>query len=702
MLGAAVVAALLALSAGNAAASTLTVNTTADETVAGDGQCSLREAVQAVDAPGSAGGDCAPAAFGPNTIVLGPHMYTLNGPSELEVTGNVSSLTIRGAGAGPTVVHASGLRDRVFQVDAQARATIRDLTITGGHARDGNNSSQGFGPGETIAGQNGGGVLNQGSLTLIDAGVTHNQAGTGGIADGQFAANSGDGGWGGGIFNTGALVVIGSTIAGNLAGNGGDGTGGGVFPPTLQAIPGGRGGAGGDGGGIGNVGGTVSVSDSTIEGNVAGHGAPGGWGGGQPDTTSGANAGAGGNGGSGGGISTRGGTLSIVNSTVALNAAGGGGDGGRGGTGSSSGGNGGNGGNGGDGGGMAVARGATAALRSVTTVGNRAAGGGAGGGPGGPSTSMGVAGKPGAAGVTGGVFSGGARTTLRDSLVAQNAGGNCASVADGGHNLSFRGGGCPRSFISRDPKLRPLHDNGGPTLSMSLQRGSAAIDRIPVRDAGCPATDQRGVRRPGGRACDIGAYEVAPPRAALVAAHAIGTHAVRIVVSARANAGHGRVWVLYGRTSAYGRRSVAKGIRGRGPTTVSIVLRGLDLNATYHYRVMVSSMDGSSRSADIALAVPVLASLAVTPRSFGVGGTTLTFTDTRQALTTFTVQERAGNRWVTLGAFRHRDVPGTNRVYWNGRLHGRKLGRGSYRLEASPRLGRSTGETVRAKFTVVA
>jgi hypothetical protein len=132
------------------------------------------------------------------------------------------------------------------------------------------------------------------------------------------------------------------------------------------------------------------------------------------------------------------------------------------------------------------------------------------------------------------------------------------------------------------------------------------------------------------------------------------------------------------------------------------VLRGLDLNATYHYRVMVSSMDGSSRSADIALAVPVLASLAVTPRSFGVGGTTLTFTDTRQALTTFTVQERAGNRWVTLGAFRHRDVPGTNRVYWNGRLHGRKLGRGSYRLEASPRLGRSTGETVRAKFTVVA
>jgi len=57
--------------------------------------------------------------------------------------------------------------------------------------------------------------------------------------------------------------------------------------------------------------------------------------------------------------------------------------------------------------------------------------------------------------------------------------------------------------------LEPLAANGGPTLTQALVSGSPAIDAVRAR---CPppATDQRGVRRPKGPACDIGAFEFDP------------------------------------------------------------------------------------------------------------------------------------------------------------------------------------------------
>jgi hypothetical protein len=55
-----------------------------------------------------------------------------------------------------------------------------------------------------------------------------------------------------------------------------------------------------------------------------------------------------------------------------------------------------------------------------------------------------------------------------------------------------------------DPMLGPLSDNGGPTQTMALLPGSPAIDA----GTSCTATDQRGVTRPQGAACEIGAYEV--------------------------------------------------------------------------------------------------------------------------------------------------------------------------------------------------
>jgi len=49
-----------------------------------------------------------------------------------------------------------------------------------------------------------------------------------------------------------------------------------------------------------------------------------------------------------------------------------------------------------------------------------------------------------------------------------------------------------------------LADNGGPTLTHALLAGSPAID---AALGACPAIDQRGVVRPVGGGCDVGAVE---------------------------------------------------------------------------------------------------------------------------------------------------------------------------------------------------
>jgi beta-glucanase (GH16 family) len=53
--------------------------------------------------------------------------------------------------------------------------------------------------------------------------------------------------------------------------------------------------------------------------------------------------------------------------------------------------------------------------------------------------------------------------------------------------------------------LGPLAANGGPTLTHALNAGSPALDA--ANPASCPATDQRGVARPQGPGCDVGAVE---------------------------------------------------------------------------------------------------------------------------------------------------------------------------------------------------
>ncbi|HWU32413.1 MAG TPA: choice-of-anchor Q domain-containing protein [Marmoricola sp.] len=109
------------------------------------------------------------------------------------------------------------------------------------------------------------------------------------------------------------------------------------------------------------------------------------------------------------------------------------------------------------------------------------------------------------------------RTTLFNTVIANNTvngrGENC-HVADMiiqslGHNLS-NDGSCflhaRGDLPNRGARLGRLGRNGGPTETQMPLPGSPLIDH--GANKGCPAHDQRGVPRPQGHQCDIGAVEV--------------------------------------------------------------------------------------------------------------------------------------------------------------------------------------------------
>ncbi len=121
------------------------------------------------------------------------------------------------------------------------------------------------------------------------------------------------------------------------------------------------------------------------------------------------------------------------------------------------------------------------------------------------------------AGLPGGglILSGGGR--LANTIVAGNQGGDCSitfpAFNTSDHSLdsdSSCGLTDAGSIPGVDPLLGPLANNGGPTDTEALLAGSPAIDA--GDNATCQPTDQRGVTRPQGPACDIGAYELVTPQ----------------------------------------------------------------------------------------------------------------------------------------------------------------------------------------------
>lgn len=419
--------------------------------------------------------------------------------STVAVTGTISltqtltlgrDVTIEGSGTDATVERGPDLSPfRVIEVTETATVTLRNLTISGGSAIDM--------PG-------GGGVLNRGTLTIDDCAISDNTAlyhgggilndgGTLTLTNSRVTQNEAvaESSTGGGIRNRkGTLTLTDTLVSDNVAEDGGgiyssEGTlevAGGVLTRNYAHV---------GGGGIMLIEATATVTQSTIAGNGAGA-----LGGGlmnylsavtlERSTVAGNGAGYG-----GGGIFSQTTPLhpsqgtTLLNTTVSGNLSYV------------------------VGGGIFNREGTTRIVHSTVTA-NWADASGAGV----------------YAGDLGEALS--CRNEVKGSIVWGNTSG--ADVADDlaaatpteftslGHNLI---GAYPsvdlssvfnvtgdRTGVDVDPLLGDLLPHApGVTDTHALQAGSPALDWIPADDCAV-AEDQRGVTRPQGSACDIGAFEL--------------------------------------------------------------------------------------------------------------------------------------------------------------------------------------------------
>jgi CSLREA domain-containing protein len=264
---------------------------------------------------------------------------------------------------------------------------------------------------------------------------------------------------GGGLLNEGTVTLNNCTVSGNTAVSG---NGGGVYNDFIMTISNstitGNTAGSGDGGGVYDNGNSITITNTTVSGNTASSGDGGGLYANGIDaeisqsTFSGNTA----TNGDGGGIYQNGNLMNLTNCTVTGNSAF-------------------------DGGGL-FNNGNALNITSATIASNTAAN-------------------------TGGGIEAASVPQLQGSIIANNSGGNCnGNVTDGGTNLQFPGTTCGLSITSADPLLGPLANNGGPTQTMAIGAGSPAID-ADTEDCPPPGIDQRGVTRPQGAACDIGAFE---------------------------------------------------------------------------------------------------------------------------------------------------------------------------------------------------
>ncbi len=450
-------------------------------------------------------------------------------------------LAIIGPSTGVLAISGGGA-SRVFNINSNVTALISSLTVTNGCA-----------PG------NGGGICNAGTLRLDNLILSGNTTvnGTNGASTGFYGQPGGAGGSGGGLWNGGTCFANGCSFRGNSTAAGGSG--------GLGKYGAGSGGAGGSGGGIFNAG-TMALTNGTVSNNSCG----GGGNGGGSDFASGS----GGSGGCGGGIYSEN-SFVLIGSAVISNRTGRGSYGGPAGDGSHGGG-----GYGGDGGGIFAA--GLLVLTNCTVAGNSCGNGGLAGsggiwGPNGPdgrggsgggiyyyyypyatqevmvacTVASNITGAGGSAaapsGSGGGVYAYQYSTLycFLDNIVALNSaltngqgpdvygafsslGYNLVGATNDSTGFTAPGDLTGSLASPLDPKLGPLADNGGPTLTMALLPGSPAIDA--ADPAGAPVTDQRGIARPVGPAPDIGAYEYGlPPVLRISGSQATG---LDIVVSA--------------------------------------------------------------------------------------------------------------------------------------------------------------------------
>jgi uncharacterized repeat protein (TIGR01451 family)/CSLREA domain-containing protein len=491
------------------AASTITVTTLADTIDHTDGVCSLREAIIAANTDTGAA-DCA-AGGGADTIMFdaalaypGAIVLSIAGEGEnAALTGDLDlsgSLTINGPGS--TLLSIDGNRlDRVFEVLGGARVSVTGLQIKNGDAGAGSGGGFAINSGGVLTLTNsrvisnaatyGGGVwltgrfnAAQSEIALNHSGGIHNAGGIVIVSKTHILSNT----QGYGIWNEGALVFSGGALNGN-AGGGLHNSGSPAPAANLSdvSVIGNTGGSG-----IFNASGSTTVLRNQILSNtgVSGGGIYNGDISGSPslnvqDSLIGYNIASV----DGGGIFNYD-LLTLRSSTLLRNTAS-------------------------SGGGLHYNSSGGVTLSNVTFSGNAASdnGGAIYNKAGVILVNVTIADNT-AEGRGGAIFNDGASSWSKNTIWFGNSGvdGSCSGEAGVQHSQGYNLGDdatcnltATGDITNTDPLLGPLQDNGGPTPTQALQPGSPAIDH--GTNSGCPATDQRGLHRPQGASCDMGAYE---------------------------------------------------------------------------------------------------------------------------------------------------------------------------------------------------
>ena len=565
-----------------------------------------------------------------------------NGGGAGAVTGSTGANGSPGGNGGAATGGSGGSGGNGGAIANTGTLVVERSTFTGNHAGDG-------GTGGTGTGGAGGNGVNVGSAGGPGGPGTGGIGGLGGFGGAIYSSTAG---------STQSVRIIDSSFSGNFAGHGGDGgigTGGaggkgqdggigfGGTGGMGGAGTGGAGGRGGRGGGVyirtinPSAGQSLTVERSVLSNNASNHGGTGGGavGGAGGNAGSGALASAGGAGGvASGGVGGEGGlgggfghdafnlmstlgdpavpalaNLTVIGNSAAMGGGGGsaaagqggagGGGGSQGATGSA---NGGSGGSGGSGGGLSFD---LLDAAHLTVSSNSAGTGGPAGSPGGAA---------GASATVGGLYQDSVTLpgtgpgpvwldsagSLVNTIVASNGVANCGSIwaLESSNIVSFPGG-CAGSATVADPKLQPLADNGGPTQTQALGGGSAALDVVAGAGASCSETDQRGIARPQVGACDAGAYEIAPPTSVTGSAASISKEAAIVAGSVNPNLQATSYHFEFGTTTGYGDATPVQSAGSVGSATpVSAELSGLAPSTTYHYRLVATNADGTTKGAD--------------------------------------------------------------------------------------------------------
>jgi len=198
-------------------------------------------------------------------------------------------------------------------------------------------------------------------------------------------------------------------------------------------------------------------------------------------------------------------------------------------------------------------------------------------------------------------------SVVASGVTGSNCGGQ-APITDSGYNIDT-GSSCgfsaaSHSMSNTQPQLDALASNGGPTQTMALPAGSPAVNAVPSSTAGCAgSTDQRGIARPQGSGCEIGAYEIVvtagdtqPPT---VPTGLTATSVTASSVSLQWNASTDNVGVT-GYT-IYRNGSQVGSTGGAGSTSFTDVTVAPSTSYTY----TVDAFDGSGNHSAQSTAVPV-------------------------------------------------------------------------------------------------